>query len=248
MVDIYSIPLYYISFGRKKDIEAYYQNRGFRNVHHFEAVNGKKLDPEELVRSRKITISTYDRLKNGKRHFSEQTFGGVGCSLSHYNIWKMCVQNNWPYVIVAEDDNIFTQEITEKDLENISNIITRKNGIFVSYELMDFQIYSKFIQSTAFYIASNQACRKLMESFFPIDLQVDWYISHMATHGHIDMDAYAISTQDKSHASSIQTLCINCILPRNNMFYLVIVLLILAVVVGAFHYRGKYLECQQRNL
>jgi GR25 family glycosyltransferase involved in LPS biosynthesis len=248
MVDIYSIPLYYISFGRKDTIENYYREYGFTNVHHFEAVNGKKLNPENLVRNRQISISTYDRLKLGKRHWSEQTFGGIGCSLSHYNIWKICVENDWPYIIVAEDDNVFTKEITPRDVENISNVITRQNGLFASCELLNFEIYSKLINSTAFYIISNEACRTLIKSFYPIDLQVDWYISHMATHGHIDMDAYPMSTQDKSHPSSIQTFCFNCILPRNNMFYMIVIVIILAILFAVFYYRRKYISCYQRNL
>jgi len=48
MIDIYGLPLFYISFKSNDDVEQHYVDRGFRNINHFEAVNGKKLNPDRF--------------------------------------------------------------------------------------------------------------------------------------------------------------------------------------------------------
>jgi hypothetical protein len=42
-IDLYSIPVYYISFGENLKLEKHLTEQGFVNINHFEAIDGKKL-------------------------------------------------------------------------------------------------------------------------------------------------------------------------------------------------------------
>jgi hypothetical protein len=42
-MNIYSIPVYYISFGKNLKLEKRLVEQGFTNINHFEAIDGKKL-------------------------------------------------------------------------------------------------------------------------------------------------------------------------------------------------------------
>jgi glycosyl transferase family 25 len=68
-------------------------------VEYFDAING--LDYQSHLDNLKI-IPKY-KFKKGRA-------GVYGCFLSHYYLWKQCVQDNVPYVIM-EHDGFFIKEI-----------------------------------------------------------------------------------------------------------------------------------------
>jgi hypothetical protein len=45
MVDIFDIPLYYISFEQNGELEQYYRDKGFKKINFFKAIDGRKFDP-----------------------------------------------------------------------------------------------------------------------------------------------------------------------------------------------------------
>jgi len=62
-VDIYKIPLYYISFERNIDLENDLKSQGFIDINHFKAIDGRKFNTEDLFKDNIITIRSYDDLK-----------------------------------------------------------------------------------------------------------------------------------------------------------------------------------------
>jgi hypothetical protein len=238
MVDILGIPLFYIAFRPNENIDNHYKKYGFKNVNHFPAIDGRKLDPTKLKADNIITIRSYDDLKSGRvQHSGMSSLGAIGCTLSHYKLWSLCVHNSWPYIIVTEEDNVMTKKLTPTDTEKISDAIQKKNGIFISAR-PGTQEHRIHFMGTHFYIASRDACVTLIENCFPIDVQTDWYLAHLATTGKLSVHGYKISVQDKQ-GSTIQDACIMCYLPKNNIFYIIIITLIVMLTIMFIHFVKK---------
>jgi hypothetical protein len=240
---LYNIPLYYISFNKNKDIEDYYKSHGFKNVNHFQAVNGKKFDPKKLLQDNIISIRCYYDLIDGRtEHQGMPGLGGIGCTMSHYTLWKHCVDNNLPYIIITEEDNKFFKRISNKDEQNIQNILSKDNSIFLGSNMRSNDNILPRFWGTQFCIIRNDTCKILIDYCFPIDVQTDSYISHLSNIGYINIDGYNLTYQ-KLHISSIQDVCVKCILPKGNRFYISIIILIIILSLLFVYYRHKFKKC-----
>jgi GR25 family glycosyltransferase involved in LPS biosynthesis len=244
-INIFNIPLYYISFVKKDNLEKNLKNTGFTNINWFKAVDGRKLNPEELVNNNIISPRSYTDIILGRsEHSGIPSLNAIGCSLSHYNLWKKCVKDNLPYITILEDD-VNIEQINSNDIQFIQKTISQKNGIFISPSgnINNHNNIYEFI-GTHFYIASQNACKQLIEYMFPIDIQVDSYMAHLKTIGKIDLDGYSIIKQN-IHFSNIQDLCIHCILPKNPFFYICLFLIFIIVIFLFIYYLNKYKKCSK---
>ena len=71
----------------------------------FEAVNGYKLDPDNM--------DFYDR-KRRCRYFGRDLLPGeLGCLLSHYNVFKKMDEENIEHAVILEDDVIFENDFPQ---------------------------------------------------------------------------------------------------------------------------------------
>ena len=241
-INIFDIPLYYISFKRNTTLENNLKDVGFKNINHFEAVNGKKLNIEKLRKNNIISIRAYNDLLEGRNeHSGISSLGAIGCSLSHYYLWRKCVDENLSYITIIEDD-IKIKKMSENDIENIKNTIKRDKGLFISpfYNPVTDPIYE--FKGTHFYIASNSACKELIKYIFPIDVQLDAYMAHLKTLGYINLDGYHIFGQ-KIHFSSIQDICVKCFLPRHTIFYVCFISFVGLLIFLFTRYFRKYKTC-----
>jgi len=91
------------------------------------AVDGKELNKDTLK------ALDVELLKQWKDPWSGRniTWGEVGCSLSHYNIYKYCVENNIENAVILEDDI----DIPEKLSNSLDNIIDNLNKEISNWEL-----------------------------------------------------------------------------------------------------------------
>ena len=247
-LDIFSIPLYYISFKKNKNIEDHYKYHGFKNINHFEAIDGRKLDPKQLLKNGFITIRCYDDLMSGRtEHSGLPSLGAVGCTLSHYNLWRLCLEKNIPYIIIAEEDNEM-YNIKMGDIKNIKSTLSKDKPLFISSNIKKIDHRNHFF-CTNFYITSIDACEQLVKKCFPMDVQTDWYISNLSTVGDITLEGYKISFQ-KSGKSSIQQTCITCFLPKNKSFYFkalaVLIIIISSIILSVIYYQKKWKKCKKQ--
>ena len=224
-VDIFSIPLYYISFERNIEFEKKLKLIGFKYVSHFIAIDGKQFDPKKLVMSKYITIRTYnDLLTVRTQHTGIPSLGAIGCTLSHLMLWKKCLHDEYPYIIIVEDDANFNQPFTKSDIIDIKKCITRPFGIWMSTHVGQHYNLLTLI-GTHFYIASKQACTQLVKYALPIDVQTDAYIAHIANMGMINLCDGSIVSQS-FHISTIQNACVKCYLPDHTEYYIIFLLLL----------------------
>jgi len=91
------------------------------------AIDGKELNKDTLK------ALDVELLKQWKDPWSGRniTWGEVGCSLSHYNIYKYCVENNIENAVILEDDI----DIPEKLSNSLDNIIDNLNKEISNWEL-----------------------------------------------------------------------------------------------------------------
>jgi GR25 family glycosyltransferase involved in LPS biosynthesis len=129
--DIYSMPLYYISFKKNNNLEDHLRSHGFTNINHFKAVDGRKMDVDKLINDRIISVRSYTDLMIGRQeHSGMPGKGGVGCAISHSETWKICVENNYPYMIITEDD-VNMYDIDEQKMAKIHETLSKPKSIFV---------------------------------------------------------------------------------------------------------------------
>ena len=245
IIDIFKIPLHYISFEKKPNIEKDLEQIGFKNINHFRAIDGRKFKPKELLEQNTITIRAYNDLIYGReQHTGLSSSGGIGCTLSHRSLWKLCIDLNLPYLIIVEDDVKCRKQISNTDIEKINNILKEPNGMFVSSH--NFNQGSEYFFGLQFYIITNGCAKELYKYSLPIDLQTDAYINNINNRGLIKIKSSHIATQTQ-HQSSIQTLCIKCMLPKGIMFYIGIIIFVI-ILIGLYIYTKKSLNQTQSEL
>lgn len=238
VLNIYNIPLYYISFNKQPKLEQQFKSYGFTNINHFQAIDGRKMDPKELVAKSIISPRSYNDLVYGReQHTGLSSLGAVGCTMSHCALWQKCVSDNLPYIIIAEDDAKFSRKLSKYDIDNITKALQKLNGGFINTS--NFRKGSEYFFGTHFYFLSNGACQQLIKSCYPIDLQTDSYINHINNTGKITLEGYPIVNQSL-HGSSVQDICIKCFLPKGVWFYVLIIIgIVMLIVFGIYMYK-KY--------
>lgn len=233
MLDIFNIPMYYISFKRKRELERNMSSRGFSNIKHFPAIDGRKYKPKKLINDGIISNSAYVELLGGRQRIAGlPSLGAIGCSLSHYSIWKICVEENLPYIIAVEED-CYMPVIKKHDLFKIRNILRKNNSVFVSTYMLDKGKVTMFML-THFCILSQGACKKLIEHMFPIETQIDAYMASLDTRKIIHLDGFFLASQDLFHFSVVQDRKYQYLLP-NDMWYYVSICSISIIIIALFY-------------
>lgn len=242
-MDIYSFPLYYISFNRNKNLETHFRDRGFKNINYFQSIDGRKLDIDKLRRDNVISIRSYNDLRTEREQNSGlSSKGAIGCTLSHLALWKECIDKDYPYIIIAEDDVFLPHNISRKYNDKIVDHLQKPNSAVFTSELRKDQGLNR-MYGLHFYFISKGACKKLVEHAIPIDVQTDSYITHLADLGEISIDGHDHLAKQKLHASSIQNVCVKCLLPRNVWFYVMISIGTIIVLLLFIWVWKKYKEC-----
>jgi len=110
-----------INLDRRRDrFENYMLRNGdiYPNVLRFSAIDGKTFNFKRFLPM--FDISEYNKHKNIKNPYQTHNYlkGTLGCSMSHYTIWKILSENiklnDNDYILVLEDDVIFSENFNSK--------------------------------------------------------------------------------------------------------------------------------------
>ena len=135
----------------------------------FEAVEGKGIDVDELVKN-----GIFDKDKSlsglGRVIFD----GEIGCALSHINIYHKIVNENIKNCVIIEDDVIISKELIDKYLEQSFNQLPADWDLFyLGYQRMSNRPYSNnlkvanFHEGTFGYAVSLEGAKKILEHNTP---------------------------------------------------------------------------------
>ena len=226
MPTVKDIPLYYIAFNRNEGLESRLRVAGFTDVNHYPAVDGRKFVPKTLLNDDIITFRSYKDLTEGRLESEGlPSLGAVGCTMSHKNVWDICVDRNLPAIIVAEEDMELPEEgLSDWDMENIQDSLSKPAGIFMSTSIRGRGVEGGIsLIGTHLYWATRDACVALSNKAYPIDVQTDMYMAHMHGAGKVSVEGYTIGYQPVGRlmSSSIQDVCVTCLFPRGLTPYVI---------------------------
>lgn len=155
------------------------------------AVDMRKPNMSEFYKDDRISLYTKFTIQKKHRcdHKQIDRTGAIGCTLSHYNIWKKIIDDNIDIAIVMEDDmrlmsNFY--DILEKELKKYNSEFDILNLGYLKHYFSDID-NSKFHFGTGCYIVTKEACKILCKYVFPIDTHVDAYFFLLNHFGYLKM-------------------------------------------------------------
>lgn len=196
-------------------------SNGFPSCEIFEGIVGntyKKKDVSNILSVWQEYIIKFTKVRHNHGHFS--TWGGLGCYLSHAAIWKDAVKKGYDKIAIFEDDLYFVPNFKERVEQNAKLVPSDYQMLLLgAYTLNGTDIYKGYNTITKInnffcthsYIIDNSCMRILLSRLFPIELQLDSYMSCMIRL--YDIKTYNIEKvtgQMHIDKSSIQTDCVDC--------------------------------------
>lgn len=185
MIDINKIPIYCINLDKRPErYRAFARQEGVQSLkfRRFSAVDGSKLS----LNSPDISNQTkYNILHKTRRAHSQiDTLGAIGCSLSHYSIWKEFLRGEHDYCFVLEDDALVPVGLADKI--KLATMSPHNFDVWaLSYKLYNKTLNNTEIQGwkspvyfwgTSAYIISRKGATELIDQFFPIECHLDNYM------------------------------------------------------------------------
>jgi len=185
-MDINKIPVFCINLDRRPErYDLFSKQRGVAelNIQRVSAVDGAAINP---VKSPYISNQTKINIlhKTRRSHGEIDTIGAIGCSLSHYSVWKRFLQSDAPHCLVLEDDAQVRHGLTEL-VKEASTGVPDFDVWLLSYKLYDKTLLPVGQDAwkspvnfwgTSAYIVSRAGAKRLMEDFFPIECHLDKYM------------------------------------------------------------------------
>ena len=211
------------------------------NFERFEAVSGSAIDVQNDSR---ISLRTKRNIKESTRreHEDINTAGGIGCYLSHVELWKKVAEGSEPFAIIFEDDTqlpddflaTFEKCFDDKNLlPEMPDVWTFSYGWSFYYDTRGLKypqdrtenkrgpwIFNTCPGGLNGYFLTKEGAKKLGETAFPIDMHVDLYICMCTDLNRIVCVAHRdliLSLLVESEKSDIQlpAECAICDLPSN---------------------------------
>jgi GR25 family glycosyltransferase involved in LPS biosynthesis len=172
------------------------------DVQRFRAVNAVGKSLEDFTRQTQhplVVVSLFASrvITMGERRYHAQmtSMGAIGCYLSHFSLWKKCVELNRP-IVVMEDDVAFSQpglliqavkwcvdkmdadevDMVSFDFLNMYSVTSKDHPVFSTRIGSLHRIVRPFF-GLAMYMIHPRAAALLVETALPIEVQVDAYIS-----------------------------------------------------------------------
>jgi|GEM_PF-5823568 len=187
----------------------------FKEFEVFCAIEPKVENLEKLLSNETISLKTALNLKNKFRNSDLQMnyIGSVGCSLSHIELWKMCVKANKPFLIVEDDvvpsDNLFFELDEVVDLLKSDNyfihllgwtkvFVNMRSAIYTSSSKTLFQLpnsHPPFPCGTQAYLVTPKVAKILLKHAFPISFHVDAYITIVLSYFSSEIDSYYVHSR-----------------------------------------------------
>jgi GR25 family glycosyltransferase involved in LPS biosynthesis len=171
-------------------------NLSSMKVERIPAVDGKLLPHHSLVAKGIVDVRSYQNMiENTIINGELMTVGGLGCYLSHVNVWKIVAQMHGP-ALIFEDDIILNG--TFEQIEAAIQSLPKDFGIFYLANMVGEKImhsltdYNKLVYRmhgeqwlTSAYVLTPATASLLLTHALPARGQVDSYIIEMCDKFHI---------------------------------------------------------------
>jgi len=207
----------------------------------YEGVNGSAID---VMKDDRISLRTKRNIKEHIRRDHEEldSAGGVGCYLSHTNIWKKFLERPEAFAMILEDD----AELTPGFVENFQEAMKDATLLPQTPDVWFFSIPSHYYYESkgkplptsvkeqnlgpwtvqtcsAFtgYLVSKKGAEKLLETAFPMDMHVDLYTClsgdlkrvFTVSHSNVIVNPIGVKQNDTDIRAETDTECLICNVP-----------------------------------
>ena len=162
---------------KRHHMEAQFQKLGIQNYEFFEAINGAELTPEFIADN----VHDYPHCA--------LTLGEIGCALSHLEIYKKIVRENYACAMILEDDIALPNNFAEL-LDSMEASMTcaegkvvslgRANKVTLLKKYYSFKEFGEYTAVTAFgtyaYLINFAGAKSLSEQLLPIKFEADMFM------------------------------------------------------------------------
>lgn len=159
------------------------------DVEIFNAIDGNIIDNDYLeTQNYRIDKNWTDNI-----HKRPIKMGEIGCSLSHYMLWKKIVEDDLKFAIILEDDVLFKEKFKEKinfftkDIKYDMLYLGRKVFNKKERSINEYMVDPNFSYWTLGYILTNRGAEKLINAEFEKNIiPVDEFLPYMYGKNMID--------------------------------------------------------------
>lgn len=189
-----SVPFYVmaLSDAAYQKCKTKFVNAGFKNpIHHFNAVDGKKMRTELVDDRSKLSFRAMTEIEHSKEretHSSMPSWGGVGCYLSHVALWEKAKEGG--LFIIEEDAGPVSgaADTMRKEFEEVQAL---KDDNYIYWPGYIGARFTEPVGSTKFkkakgvvygaqmYYVSPAGAESLLKNAFPMEVQVDSYMGYV---------------------------------------------------------------------
>jgi GR25 family glycosyltransferase involved in LPS biosynthesis len=154
-----------------------------KNLLRYNGIDGKKLNILQISNDILTKKGRNIILSNKVHHWGvDLTYGSMGCALSHYYLYKECLENNYNSILIFEDDIIiddkidsYIEEIEKLDFTEFDILYLgchHKPSIKPTANKLFKRVFSNIYGAFA-YLVTQQGAKNLLEKIFPISVQFD---------------------------------------------------------------------------
>jgi len=207
--DFDSIPKYVINLDKRKDRWASF-NKGsgvpmLTNLERWSATDGKTIN---IDTDNRVSLFTKYNIVRGIRrsHMELNSKGGVGCYISHVEVWKHFLEKSNSDVALVFEDDIYLDDGAVNRMKDF----TDKSVVIKNSNMWDFCILSpyfgnkkhepihpddpyciKMVEFTGLtaYLINKKGVKKILPNIYPIQGHIDWVISICAQLQYIELCA-----------------------------------------------------------
>ena len=227
--------VYCISLEKNKDkwpnILKLLNNNGFNNAQIFHAILGSQFEDDNSPEVEKYgkadtfisTWALYNLKYNLERRCHEQlgSWNAVGCYLSHILLWNQLLKNETiDRMLIFEDDITFENNFIDRYQTYMNNLPDDFDIAFLDVNLRSKNVtkinnYVNKIQNSFYglhaYIISKKCAKAFLSKIFPIEIQIDSYMSFFAQMNALNLYIPTVKLCSQTiHFSSIQSGCDIC--------------------------------------
>jgi glycosyl transferase, family 25 len=145
----------------------------------FDAINGYELSEQELTQ-----LCDLEEIEKNKAWYSK---GMIGCTLSHYYLYKRIIEENLPYALIIEDDaklpsnfkdilsdiekHLHQNEVVllyYQSIRGICKLSTINTTSINRYLRLNYPLSPCNLSTTGAYIVTKKACEAMIKVILPV--------------------------------------------------------------------------------
>lgn len=220
-----SVPIHIIALSTAgfEKCKARFEQAGFKNpIHHLNAVDGKSVRDQYVNDRSKLSLRALTEIEHAdtrEAHSSMPSWGGVGCYLSHVQLWEKCKSDDKQLFVAEEDAAPVPNAVAEikKQLEQAKKVagddlmywpgyIGGKNLVRVPNTDLKRPTKS-VVYGTQMYLVTPKCATKLLQDAFPMEVQVDSYLKYLVLNNSVNilLSKVPLVRQDNPTGTKIQT-------------------------------------------